>query len=137
VNQADRQVRVLALAGLHPEAGVGQCCSWSLAGLAVTNPAQEYGQVHPQASPKTLLRSEALSMIEAGRQRSVPEDELTVRVELEALCDLFVYIFWPICASRLRNVPKERLVTEGLFNLHMPSQSAAGSQNLSTCTAMY
>lgn len=32
--------------------------------------------------------AEALSMIEAGRQRGVTEDELTVRVELEALCDL-------------------------------------------------
>ena len=58
--------------------------------------------------------TEALSIIDAGRQRGVPEDELTARVELEALCDLHrqsdaVARF----ADRIEQLPDEARVIYG------------------------
>ena len=57
---------------------------------------------------------DALSMIDQGKQRGVPENEMTARVELEALCDLnregdAVNRF----ADRIDNLPDQALVIFG------------------------
>lgn len=58
--------------------------------------------------------TEALSMIEAGRQRGVPEDKFTVRVELEALCDLQRHSdAVACCADRVEQLSDEARVVFG------------------------